>query len=274
MTRTYFFIVSVSVTFAMLFSVAARAELTTQFGVNINDTNNFNDNINLYQLFTNYFADQLAITGESYTSSNDLYNARGVDPYTDWTTSGSQMVGAFKVADLGHAMSMIDASGNIVAQIMHVGGTENIGQFGGITDLSNQVVGYIPDGLNVNFRLDADFWGNTVYSWSSNPDQNDGSLGIVGDGMVHMLALNITDLYNAKYNTDNDSVFMFAWEDLHKTAGNGGEWADWDYQDFVAIVTNVMPNSEVNATPEPATMLILGLGFAGLGFARRQQKKA
>jgi hypothetical protein len=257
----------------MMLTVAVRADLTGQYNVNINDTNNFSDNINLYQLFTNYFTDQLATTGETYTSSNDLYNARGVDPYTNWTTNNSQLVGAFKVADLGHTMSMVDSQGNTVASLMHIGGTVNIGEVDGITDLSSQAVTNIPDGLDVSFRLDA-FWGDTlVYSWGSTPEANDGSLGKAGDGLVHMLAIDITDLYNAKNGTNNDSVFMFCWEDLHATAAGGGLAADFDYQDIVAIVTNVKANNGNTATPEPATMLVFGLGLAGLGFARRQMKK-
>ena len=268
-TSTLLTLTSVAI-FAVIFSFVARADLTTQYNVNISDTNKYSDNINLFQLFNNYFADQLLGAEGFYSSSNDLYNARGVDPYTDWTTSGSQMVGAFKVADLGHTMSMIDSLGNTITSLTHVGGTENIGAGlnGGITDLSDQAVTDIPDGLSVHFQLDADWYGSLVYSWSSNPELNDGSLGKPGDNMIHMLAFDITDLYNSKYDTSNDSVYMFAWEDLHLTAGGGGLLADWDYQDFVAIMTNVHPNT---AVPEPATMLIVGLGLAGLGVVRRMK---
>ena len=258
-------------TSAVVFCSIARADLTSQYNVIIYDINNFNDNTSLFQLFNDYFADQLKGPEGEYACSNDLYNARGVDPYTDWTTSGSQMVGAFKVADLGHDMSMVNSSGETVASLVHFDGTENIGAGlnGGITDLGAQSVTNIPDGLHVNFQLDA-YWQNSlVYSWSSNPELNDGSLGKPDDGMVHMLAFDVTDLYNAKYNTSNASVYMFAWEDLHLDAAGGGERADWDYQDFVAIVTNVKPDDA--ATPEPATMLVFGLGLAGLGCARRMK---
>ena len=265
-------VLALTIASLLVFSNGVRADLLSQYGVGngngINDTTNYNDNVALYQLFNKYFEDQLGTN--FYTSSNQLFNDRGVDPYTDWTTSGSQLVGAFKVAAFGHTMSMFDSNGNYIAGVMHVEGTTNIGEQGGITDLGNQSITNIADGLNVNFRLDALWAGSPVYSWGSTPGTNDGGLGRVGDNMIHMLALDITDLYNAKYNTKNDSVYMFAWEDLHLTAAGGGSVADWDYQDFVTIMTNVKPNS--STTPEPGTMLIMGLGgIAGLVAYRRRR---
>ena len=259
-------------TFTSMTSV--KADLCSLYGVNISDANDHNDNVNLFQLFNTYFADELG--DNVYSSSNDLFNDLGVNPFTDWATSGSQLVGGFKVAALGHVMSMVSPNpidplqNDVVAQLIDAQGTSNLGQ-GGITDLSGLRVINIADGLHVTFQLDAYSGSELVYSWSSNPENNDGSLGTPGDGLVHMIALDITGLYNTKYGTANDSVYMFGWEDLHLGAANSGLPADWDYQDFVAIMTNVKPNN--NVTPEPATMLMFGMGMLALPVARRLRKK-
>ena len=258
------FIPVICVVFALMSTTFVRGDLVTQYGVDISDANPYGDNINLYQLFNRYFADQLGENG-LYGSSNELFNDRGVDPHTNWTTSGSQLVGAFKVAALGHEMAMIDvATGSVIDSLYHVGGTTNLGLEGGITDLSGQSVTNIPDGLHVSFRLDA-YWGNDlIYSWSSNPEEN-------GDGMIHMVALDITDLYNEKWGTFNTSVYMFGWEDLHLTAAGGGLPADWDYQDFAVIMTNVTPDG-TPVVPEPGTMLVFGAGLVGLGLGYRRKR--
>ena len=239
---------------ALLVSTNVRADVSTS----ISDTNFYQDNVNLYQLFNSYFQGQLA---SEYTSSNDLYADRGVDPFTTWTTNGSQVVGAFKVAAMSHTLSIVDSYGSNLGNLVNYGGTTGLGT-GGITDLSGQDVVNIPNG-NVNFQLAADYNDINYYNWSSNPNEN-------SDGMAHMLAFNITDLYNYKNGTDFESVYMFAWEDLHLYGTGGPMAADWDYQDFVVIMTNVRPDG---STPEPATLAILGLGLAGLGVARRRMTK-
>lgn len=254
---------------AMLSVPYARADLLTDlYGVNISDANAYNDGNTLYQLFNKFF-DLDETTG--YSSSNDLFNDLGVDPYTTWTTSGSELIGAFKVASMGHEMSITNENGETLGSIIDIAGTENIHSANGITDLSSSSVS-LPDGENISFQLAASAWGSDTYYWSSDPDTNNGlqPSNVYGDGMIHMIALDITEIYNAYYETNYDSVYMLCWEDLHATGDGLGNAADWDYQDFVAIVTNLTPTS--TATPEPATMFVLLLGaVTGTVAYRRRQ---
>jgi hypothetical protein len=55
--------------------------------------------------------------------------------------------------------------------------------------------------------------------------------------------------------------YMFAWEDRIE----GDPEADWDYQDMVILARPVIP--------EPSSVILMGLGIAGL-VVRRMRKTA
>ena len=85
------------------------------------------------------------------------------------------------------------------------------------------------------------------------------------DGFDHMLAyrgigeeMEISPYAAGPWSS---SEYILAWEDI-----NGG--GDKDYSDFVVMVGSVSTTS----VPEPASVVLLSFGIAGIGFARRARK--
>lgn len=123
-----------------------------------------------------------------------------------------------------------------------------------------------------NFGGDTDFGfylgsnGNTFYSeaskngdWDANGQDDDHLVAYRGTGADQM-----DPDQDGVYGSFTSNNFILAWEDLRL------DNSDRDYSDMVVMVESFVPVS----VSEPGTFALLGLGLAGLGFARRKQAKA
>ncbi|MGL6193816.1 MAG: PEP-CTERM sorting domain-containing protein [Thermoguttaceae bacterium] len=227
----------------------------------INDTAGPNS---LYGLFNKYFG--LDKNNGGYANSNDLYFSRGYTGETGtWTTTGNAMLYAgFKGANFYHTISLADADGNVISDILF----DNRGFSNGIlTDMA-------PVELNTTdsfqWKMDVYYGENgekPAYSLFSDSDMN-------GGGLINMIVLDVTDLMQEKYIDQKiESAYMFGWEDKRYS---DYVYNDFDYQDFSYILVNVAPESsitDVTSTPEPATLTIFGIaGLAGAFVYRRKIK--
>ena len=266
------FLPVIGIVLVLASSAPARGDLVSEYGVNGIYDSPYDRSTNLYQLFNGYFADQLGEDG-LYNSSNALFNDRGIDPYAGWTMNDSQLVAVFKAAEhLRLELSLTDAATGSVIDSLYTANAWYDGDWTesyGITDLSQAVS--IPDGDQVNFQLGTYSYNTRYTLWSSNPDDN-------VTGGIYMIALDVTDLYNEKWGTSEDSAYMFAWTDLSQWAGKSKWGTDLPYelgaryQDFVGIITNG-PSEESPVVPEPGTMLVFGAGLIGLGLGYRRKFK-
>ena len=243
-------------TFMALFMVVlfGFASQTVKADLVINDNGNdqWISEFPLFHLFNEYF-------GTNYSSSDDLISSRGYTVSNTWTAlQGAEIYNAYKVAGFAHDLQLKGNDGWIVSQ-QFAGNTQSSGvgefEFLGVSipvgTFEMSIKAYAPGFAYFLGEVTAEASNYTAGPFTGSDD------------MIHMIAIDVTDLMSSLLGgKEIQSAYLFCWEDMVRT------YADMDYQDLAYIMVNVADSNmssasnESNATPEPATALIL---LAGLG---------
>jgi hypothetical protein len=191
----------------------------------------------------------LLFCGDFYTSTSAAYSSAAGQEYNCFALSSQSIdfysdVQKNRINDLfGHAYSTaFDLSGNI---------------------------------LNTTYAqaIQLSIW-SILHEETGNYDILDGSFKLVSN--YNMTVVNATNaLLSAVMGTttwDSMNMANFVDYDLSVYVAEGGKQ---NSQTLISVTAsdNREPNGETAATPEPATIALVGLGLAGLGYARRRQMK-
>ncbi len=219
---------------------------------------------NIFNVYNNLFGLKKGDEGY-FSSSNDLYQSIGVQQDVLWNGTDARIYSLYTSASQNSTFSIKDENGQVLSSMYRndiFGDNYNAANWSG-TWQNNLIL----DNLNGAFNFELYATGNGTFS-------SDSQLNTKGTeaNMIHTAIFDITSqmmsyFTDMGWDIDFETAYMLGWEDRSRMNPS----ADFDYNDLMFIAFDIKPSD--NTTPEPATILLFGVGMVALPILRKLQKR-